>query len=299
MARRLTTVLTVAVLFVLVFVVTPLRCEGGSTEIEELPPSFAHPFGTDDLGRDVFSLTLEAGFEGVTRALFVGALSCIVAVFSAFFGEMFESLGNVLNSIAKGILSIPAVFISLIVLGIQIENLDLRERAFVILSLFVVWSVCFNTIGGRFKSVMSSEYVRASKALGVKWPVLLFSHVVPNSLEVILEGFFGALALVVSLEATVGFLGIGIPNSLGELIRIHFLRSIGYVGMRELSIALLGPFLAVLGNYSASLTFHLIRWRGINLWSFLLPLGYLVDVLLFIKVISKLSVDLVKRVYYR
>ena len=284
--------------FLILFVFAPLRIQPVEEELEEIPPNIFHPLGTDDLGRDVLYLSEKAALETVKTAAIVGIVSGVVGTFLAYSSVFMSSVSNVSYLAVSFVLSFPPVFISMIILGISAENVSTRRLFFTLISLSILWTVFYNNLYRRFSSIENSQYVKAALSLGRNRWDLFWMHFFPNSLETIIESFFTVFSTVVSLEATLGFIGIGIPDSLGEQIRIHFLRSIGYVGILEFLLSFLSPFIPLFGRYSYHLA-GILRWKGINLWAFLAPFGNLLVLLVMTKMVSFLSVRLISEIYER
>ncbi len=298
MGRKSVPLIATILIFLILFVFTPLKIHPVEEELEEIPPNIVHPFGTDDLGRDVLYLSEKALFETVKTATIIGIVSGTVGIFLAYLAVFMNTVSNISYLAVSFVLSFPPVFISMVILGISAENVSTRRFFFTLISLSILWSVFYNNLYRKFSIIENSQYVKAALSLGRNRWDLFWMHFLPNSLETIVESFFTVFSTAISLEATLGFIGIGIPNSLGEQIRIHFLRSIGYVGAVEFLLSFLSPFIPIFGGYSYHIA-GILRWKGINLWAFLSPLGNLLVLLVMTKMISFLSVRLILEIYER
>ena len=171
------------------------------------PPGAPHWFGTDDLGRDVFSrvvfgarLSLMIGAAVVVFALLVGTLCGLVAGF-------YRRLDNLIMRVMDGLMAFPAIVLAVALmaaLGPSVLN--------VILAIGVVYAPrVARVVRGSVLVIRETTYVEAARALGAPDVVLLARHVLPNCLSpTIVQGSF-IFAAAVLTEAALSFLGVGVP----------------------------------------------------------------------------------------
>jgi peptide/nickel transport system permease protein len=202
----------------------------------ELPPAWLDGgdprffLGTDDQGRDLLSaimygmrLSLLVGFASV---LFAALIGVSVGLVSGYLGG---TLDDVLMRIADVQLSFPAILIALLVDGIT-KGLFLGQASEV-LSIFVVvvsiaistWPQYARTVRASTMVEKSKEYVQAVQVIGLPPWLIVLRHVLPNVLGPVLVIATINLAIAIIIEATLSFLGVGIPPtqpSMGTLIRI-------------------------------------------------------------------------------
>lgn len=169
------------------------------------PPGPTHLFGTDHLGRDVFSRIL---FGGRT-SLWVGG---VVAVISALFGLLtglvsgyFPRLDSVLMRIMDGMMAFPAILLALAIVaatGPSVFN--------VIIALTFVYSPrVARVVRAAVLTVRHLEYVQAIEALGGQTPRILARHILPNIFAPVLVQVSIIFAYAILAEAGLSFLGVG------------------------------------------------------------------------------------------
>jgi peptide/nickel transport system permease protein len=191
-------------------------------------PSFL--LGTDDQGRDMLSaimfglrISLLVGFASVVLAALVGTL---LGLLSGYVGGVLDS---VIMRIADVQLTFPAILIALMIDGIVGSILSAAaHRDFKIYVLIMAiaasqWVNFARTVRGSTMVEKNKEYVQAAKVIGVHPMLIMLRHVLPNVLGPVLVIATLSLAIAVLTEATLSFLGVGVPvtrPSLGTLIRI-------------------------------------------------------------------------------
>jgi peptide/nickel transport system permease protein len=178
--------------------------------------------GTDDQGRDMLS----AIFYGVRISLVVGAISTIAAVLigsslgliAAFFGGRLDAL---IMRIADIQLSFPAILIALILIAVLGKGVDK-----VIVALITVqWAYYARTVRGTALVERRKEYIEAAISLALSRTRILRRHLLPNCLPPLIVVATVQIARAITLEATLSFLGLGLPitePSLGLLIANGF-----------------------------------------------------------------------------
>ncbi|WP_426435145.1 ABC transporter permease [Bradyrhizobium genosp. P] len=192
----------------------------------------ASPFllGTDEQGRDVLSailyglrISLAVGVLGVIVS---GALGIVLGLVAGYFGGAIDS---VIMRIADVQLTFPAILIALLVNGIAKSLLGNRLDETSVLGVLVVaiglsfWVQYARTVRGSVMVEKNKDYVAAAQLIGLPAPTIMLRHVLPNTTGPILVIATINLALAIITEATLSFLGSGMPDtmpSLGTLIRI-------------------------------------------------------------------------------
>ena len=180
------------------------------------PPSRTHVFGTDDLGRDVFSGVVHGARTSLTVTLAVIAIASIIGVaVGAVAGYRGGGVDDVLMRGTEAAQIVPRFFLAVVVIALFGPGLD---RVVIVLGL-TSWPAIARVVRAETLSLSRREFVEAAHALGARAPRILLRHVLPNALSTALVVISLNAASVLLLEAGLGFIGLGDPRaiSLGYL----------------------------------------------------------------------------------
>jgi peptide/nickel transport system permease protein len=199
----------------------PAWIEGGS---------WRYPLGTDTQGRDVLSamlygtrLSLLVGVSAVVLALVLGVALGLVAGWRGGIAE------TVIMRIADVQLSFPAILIALLIDGVARSALPRHAQTEVAVYVLIAaialstWVQYARTVRGSILVERGKEYIQAARIIGVRPLRIVTFHLLPNVLGPVLVIATINLALAILTEATLSFLGVGLPPtqpSLGTLIRV-------------------------------------------------------------------------------
>jgi peptide/nickel transport system permease protein len=173
-----------------------------------IPPSEAHWFGTDELGRDVFSRTLYGARISLTVAFAVVGLSLLVGVAfgmaAGFYGGWVDTVVNVY--LTNAFLALPGILLAVAFvafLGPGLVNM--------VLALALAgWVNYARLVRAQVMSVKEREYVQAARSLGATDMRLMIRHILPNIVQPLLVQAAVGMAAAVLAEATLSFLGLGV-----------------------------------------------------------------------------------------
>ena len=190
----------------------------------------SHPLGTDDQGRDVLS-TIMYGARislgvGVASVIFALTLGVSLGLLSGYFGGRLDAF---IMRVADIQLSFPAILIALLVDGVARVALPAEAHDEIAIPVLILaigvsgWVQYARTVRGSTLVEKSKEYVQAARVIGRHPLAIMLRHVMPNVMGPVLVIATIHIATAIITEATLSFLGVGVPPtrpSLGTLIRI-------------------------------------------------------------------------------
>lgn len=174
-----------------------------------LKPGSKFYFGTDTMGRDIFSMI----WYGGRISLFIGILSTIISTSIAILYGTISACSNqfiddLMMRITEMILSIPSILIIIFIQGI-IRNTNIISLAIVI--GITSWMNIAKIIRAEVRQIKNSEYIIASKTMGASFFFILKEHMVLNFFPAIMFMVVTNIGAAIGTEATLSFLGIGLP----------------------------------------------------------------------------------------
>ena len=183
-----------------------------------VPPSPKYLFGTDYIGHDVFSQIVygapAALFVGLGAAVVAMSLAIVVGLVSGYVGGLVD---NVLMRITEIFLVIPFLLILLVFLRVVTTLSPSGGGGLSMVTLIIglfSWAANARIIRGEVLRVKQFEYIEASKSLGASRSRIIFRHILPNVLHIIIVLTTLMIASAILVEAGISFLGFGDPNSI-------------------------------------------------------------------------------------
>jgi peptide/nickel transport system permease protein len=179
-------------------------------------PSMDHLFGTDDVGRDIFSrvlyggrISLVIGLAATAVALLIGTL---VGALAGYFGGL---LDNLLMRLVDVFLSFPSLFILIVLATVLRTNAHLRQYSGSIWPIAIVigglsWMGLARIVRASFLSLREKEFVEAARAAGAGNTRIMFRHILPGALgPIIVQGTLLIAASIIT-ESGLSYLGFGV-----------------------------------------------------------------------------------------
>ena len=171
-------------------------------------PSWAHPFGTDEFGRDLFvrvalggRVSIAIGFAATFAIMGVGITYGSISGFIG--GKLDNALMRFLDAL-YGLPYLPFAILTLAIFG------TVNFWTMVVALTIASWFTTARVMRGQIITLKENDYVRAAHAVGARWHRVLFRHLLPNTLGVIIIFVFLELPGVVLGEAFLSFIGLGI-----------------------------------------------------------------------------------------
>jgi peptide/nickel transport system permease protein len=186
--------------------------------------------GTDDQGRDMLSAIMYGArvslLVGLSATLFATTLGVTLGLLAGYLGGKLDAL---LMRICDVQLTFPSILVALLIDGVVRAALprEVHDQIALFVVIFAIgiseWPKFARTVRGSTMVERNKEYVQAARVIGVTPPRIMLSHVLPNVMGPVLVIATLNLGLAILSEATLSFLGVGVPAtqpSLGTLIRI-------------------------------------------------------------------------------
>ncbi len=170
-------------------------------------PSFQHPFGTDEFGRDLLSRAIHGG----RVSLSIGVLAMLVAMtvgtlYGAVSGYLGGWIDNALMRIVDVVLAFPTFFLLLMLVGLFQPSVPVM----VLVLGLTAWTGTSRLIRAEVMALREKEFVEAARVLGIPRRRILVRHVIPNALSPLLVSATLMVGGMISAESGLSFLGIGI-----------------------------------------------------------------------------------------
>ena len=193
-------------------------------------PSLTHPFGTDDLGQDIFARMLYGGRISLAVGLAAMAMAVLVGVtIGAIAGVSRGGVDAALMWLTDLFLSLPQLPLLLLLIYLFRDSLKTAfgpEVGVFILIVLVIggfrWMPVARLVRAQFFSLREKEYVEAARALGASTSRQVVRHILPNTMgPVIVAGTIDVAAAIIA-ESTLSFLGLGFPPDIPTWGRLLF-----------------------------------------------------------------------------
>lgn len=177
-------------------------------------PNNQYPFGTDSMGRDIYSRI----WHGGRVSIFIGLLSSFISTFigiiyGSISGYVEKSIGGMMMRFIDIMLSIPSILIMILIQSISGVDSYL-SIAFVI--AITSWMTIAKVVRSEVMELKHREFVYAAKIMGASFRHILIKHLIPNFLPAIIYMSVMNIISAIIMESTLSFLGMGIPIELAS-----------------------------------------------------------------------------------
>ncbi len=176
-------------------------------ETRYLAPRWAHPFGTDEFGRDLLSRAI----YGARVSLSVGLLAMLVAkligtTYGAIAGYLGGWVDNAMMRAVDVIIAFPTFYLMLMLVGVFETNI----AVLVLILGLTAWPGTARFIRAEFLSLKEQEFTESARAIGLPAPLIILYHLIPNALSPVLVSAALSVSGMIGAEAGLSFLGLGI-----------------------------------------------------------------------------------------
>ncbi len=179
------------------------------------PPSLQHWFGTDDLGRDVFTRTLYGGrislAVGLSATLLSLLIGVVVGMVAGYFGGVVD---NVLMRITDGFLTLPTLFVLILIATLlrEIPALGLVSSVIIVILVIAVlsWMWPARIVRGEFLRLKQRDFVTAAESIGAGHGRIMARHILPNTVSLIIVQGTLMVAYAIITESGLSYLGFGV-----------------------------------------------------------------------------------------
>lgn len=171
-------------------------------------PSTLHWFGTDKLGRDVFTRVLFGGrisiFVGLGSALGAATIGILLGAYGGYKGGLFDKIVIRLSEVFMSFPQLILVMMLVSIFGQGLSNL-------MIIFILTGWGSVYRLARARMLSLREEEYVQSLKSFGLNDFTICYKHILPNAISPIVVNITLSTAMFILEESALSFLGLGVP----------------------------------------------------------------------------------------
>ncbi len=198
---------------------TPYSTTAMNAKEKMQPPSAMHILGTDNFGRDLFSRVMEGAGTSFLIAVMVVVIGCAAGILIGSLCGYFGGLADIiLMHICDTITAFPAILLALVIISITGGG-----AMNIVLALGILFIPSFaRVVRTEYAACRDLNYIKSARLMGVSTPRILYAHILPNTLPVLIPAVTIGFNNAVLAEASMSFLGIGIQPpqaSLGSMLK--------------------------------------------------------------------------------
>lgn len=202
------------VIMVLAAVFAPLLTKYDPNAIDmtqlSLPPCMEHPFGTDQLGRDVFARVLYGGRVSILVGA-VGSLSS--SIIGMILGAMAGYMGRTVDMLLVRLSEVFQTFPQIILIMILVSLTGQGVRNLVLVFSLTGWGTTFRIVRNEFMALREETYVQVCEAFGMSKAQIMFKQILPNVMSPVIVATSTNVAGLILSESALSFLNMGVPSS--------------------------------------------------------------------------------------
>ena len=198
--------------------VWPHEANGINLRIRNQGPSLAHPFGTDQLGRDTLARIMLGGRTSITVGLTAMLLSLFLGTLIGVVSGYFKKLDSALMRITDLFLSLPLLPLLLVMMLLFREPLSTsfgpKKGMFILIVVSIgitSWMPTARIVRGDVLAIKEREFILAARSIGGTDTKIIFRHILPNVLSPIMVSATLGIANAIITESALSFLGLGFP----------------------------------------------------------------------------------------
>ena len=170
-----------------------------------------HPLGTDNLGRDMLARLLYGGrvslFVAASAALFSSVIGVTLGLFAGYYqGGRYAIIDDVLMWFITTVTSIPTLLLLILLTSVFSPNLV----TLIAILTFISWTGTMRLIRGETLSQRENEYVISARAMGANPLRIMFVHILPNTLSILITDLAIGIGTLILVESALSFLGLGV-----------------------------------------------------------------------------------------
>lgn len=191
----------------------PMAHASANIAKDALPPFGVYPFGTDELGRNVFARMLQGSFVSLSVGIVAVSISLVIGIaiggFAGFYGQKklgFISIDSLLMRFTDVVLCFPTFFLILTVVALLPPSI---YNIMIVIGV-TSWMGTARFVRAEFLALRDQDFVTAAKALGLPEWRIIFRHMVPNALAPVLVSSTIDVAHAILTESALSFLGFGV-----------------------------------------------------------------------------------------
>ena len=188
-------------------------------KLRNLGPSWSHPLGTDNLGRDMDVRSMAGGQISLLVAITAMVLSVSLGTTIGVMAGFFRRLDGVLMRFTDLFLALPVLPLLLVIIMLFRDTLRATfgpEQGIFMLIVFIIgvtsWMQTARVVRGEVLSIKQQEFVAAAHSIGTRRRNVIFRHILPNCLSPVMVAAALGMAVAIITESALSFLGLGFPS---------------------------------------------------------------------------------------